>query len=697
MAEKKSQFNSPTVSNSSKSNVTSPQNLSINDSTSKNIIDVDKIIKNYLFQRGYTFGFSKPENNVKSLKELEEQLLTLNEHDFDTVPNQFTFFKNESEENYIVALNYSNGQYEESFKNLKVWKDTLSEELKEEMEKLLFPLFVAYFLDQIIHDNIENAFIFRKQFSPDFKQKHPREVALLSTITSGIQARQMPYLQQYEHSKFKINISLKLYIVLFSYIEDNSLYLEFHILSRYISFRIDRKLPREKSLIQKGLYFKPVPPSSNSRTINSIINESKTSSSIKRPAAEEIEDIKIIKKQVNSTSLSLPSICCYTFKNSDDGITHMNINSDASILLSCFSNSVIRVWKNINSPTQRGKGISKSVYDSYPYSFYEDFDYMRNKAKTSSIKLIGHAGPVYSTAFSENSEYLLSVSQDKIVRLWDLNKNQNIVNYYGHNYPIWDVSFSPHDLYFATASNDRTARLWKSDHIYPLRIFAGHFSDVNTVRFHPNINYIATGSEDCTSRFWDVQTGKCVRLFKGHKGPIYSLTISNDGKTLVTGSDDKTIKLWDIGSGNCIKTFEGHDGVVYSLDFNENGRILASGSSDNTVRLWDIDNLREKDDKDSILNPNRIIDIQPSISKLMKEPNPLKQKDGQKKASKEMINLYLTKSSPVYHVRYTERNLLYALCEYRPSKTFSSYQDSKESSPVSSPNLNDNPIKKEIQ
>ena len=80
------------------------------------------------------------------------------------------------------------------------------------------------------------AFIFRKQFSPDFKQKHPKEIELLSTITSGYQARQMSYLQKYEHSKVDINISLKLYIVLFSYIEDNSLYLEFHILSRYINF-----------------------------------------------------------------------------------------------------------------------------------------------------------------------------------------------------------------------------------------------------------------------------------------------------------------------------------------------------------------------------------------------------------------------------------------------------------------------------
>jgi transcription initiation factor TFIID subunit 5 len=473
--------------------------------------------------------------------------------------------------------------------------------------------------------------------------------------------------------------------------------LEFHIISRYLNLQIDRKLPHDSSLIQKGLYAKPEPNAQTSRTIDKIIDDTKTFriSNVKRPASDEIEDINIIKKKVNSTSLSLPSICCYTFKNSDDGITHMNINPDASILLACFSNSVIRLWKNINSPTQRGKGICKSVYDSYPYSFYEDFDYMRNKARNSSIKLIGHAGPVYGTCFSENSEYLLSVSQDKIVRLWDMNKNQNIVNYYGHNYPIWDVTFSPHDLYFATASNDRTARLWKSDHIYPLRIFAGHFSDVNTIKFHPNVNYLATGSEDCTSRFWDIQTGKCVRLFKGHKGPIYSIAVSPDGKTVVTGSEDKTIKIWDIGSGNCIKTFEGHDDIVCSLDFNENGKILASGSSDNTVRLWDIDNLRQKsDDSLNKIESNQTIDIQLSISDLMKQPNPLNKKNGDKKISKEMINLYLTKSSPIYRVRYTERNLLYALCEYRSPVLYSGTgQDSKESSPVSTPTST---IKKEI-
>lgn len=130
MTDKKSQFNSMVVSNLNKNSNIIPSNFNNNNNEISNLLDVDKVVKNYLFQRGFTFGFSKPENNVKTLKEIEEYLLSLSEHDFDSIPNQFSFFKNESEENYIVALNYSNGQYEESFNNLKLWTNSLSDDIK---------------------------------------------------------------------------------------------------------------------------------------------------------------------------------------------------------------------------------------------------------------------------------------------------------------------------------------------------------------------------------------------------------------------------------------------------------------------------------------------------------------------------------------------------------------------------------------
>jgi len=62
-----------------------------------------------------------------------------------------------------------------------------------------------------------------------------------------------------------------------------------------------------------------------------------------------------------------------------------------------------------------------------------------------------------------------------------------------------------------------------------------------------------------------------------------------------------------------------------------------------------------------------------------------------------MINLYLTKSSPIYRVRYTERNLLYALCEYRPERKYiNDIKDNEESSPISTPISVNSKIKTKI-
>ncbi|OMJ13147.1 Transcription initiation factor TFIID subunit 5 [Smittium culicis] len=216
-----------------------------------------------------------------------------------------------------------------------------------------------------------------------------------------------------------------------------------------------------------------------------------------------------------------------------------------------------------------------------------------------NIKLIGHSGPVYSLDISSDNKFMISGSEDKTVRLWNLDTYSNLVSYRGHNYPVWDVTFSPINLYFASSSFDKTARLWSCEHIYPLRIFAGHLSDVSCVKFHPNGNYLLTGSDDRTVRLWDVQRGKCVRLFTGHSGPITSICISPNGKVAATAStlmnkkrmlnkSENMIKVWDLGSGKLMDEFLGHDEPVYSLCFNHESNLLLSGSADGSVKAWKI-------------------------------------------------------------------------------------------------------------
>ena len=110
---------------------------------------------------------------------------------------------------------------------------------------------------------------------------------------------------------------------------------------------------------------------------------------------------------------------------------------------------------------------------------------IREKGGTTTRKLIGHSGPVYSVSFdpvggsATPPRYLLSASADTTTRLWSLDTFTNVVAYRGHQNPVWDVKWSPMGIYFATGSRDRTARLWSTDRTSCLRVYAGHLSDVN--------------------------------------------------------------------------------------------------------------------------------------------------------------------------------------------------------------------------
>jgi WD40 repeat protein len=110
---------------------------------------------------------------------------------------------------------------------------------------------------------------------------------------------------------------------------------------------------------------------------------------------------------------------------------------------------------------------------------------VREKIGTTTRKLIGHSGPVYSVSFdplggsAAPPRYLLSSSADSTARLWSMDTLTNVVAYRGHQGPVWDAQWSPMGIYFATGSRDRTARLWSTERVSALRVYAGHLSDVD--------------------------------------------------------------------------------------------------------------------------------------------------------------------------------------------------------------------------
>jgi WD40 repeat protein/energy-coupling factor transporter ATP-binding protein EcfA2 len=201
----------------------------------------------------------------------------------------------------------------------------------------------------------------------------------------------------------------------------------------------------------------------------------------------------------------------------------------------------------------------------------------------------GHEDSVRSVAFSPDGTTIVSGSDDRTIRLWDLEGNPIGQPFQGHEDSVWSVAFSPDGTTIVSGSADRTIRLWDLEGNPIGQPFQGHESSVWSVAFSPDGTTIVSGSDDRTIRLWDLEGNPIGQPFQGHESSVWSVAFSPDGTTIVSGSADRTIRLWDLEGNPIGQPFQGHESSVLSVAFSPDGTTIVSGSSDRTIRLWDLE------------------------------------------------------------------------------------------------------------
>ena len=234
--------------------------------------------------------------------------------------------------------------------------------------------------------------------------------------------------------------------------------------------------------------------------------------------------------------------------------------------------------------------------DSVCYS--PDGKYIASSSEDKTIKiwevetgrelrtLSGHSDEVYSVCYSPDGKYTASSSWDSI-KLWEVATGECIKTLSG-NGGAYSLCYSPDGRYVASGSWDKTIKLWDVASGECIKVFAGHTDRINSVCYSPNGKYIVSGSKDKTIKLWEVATGECIKTLAGHTDRINSVCYSPDGKYIVSGSEDKTIKLWEAATGECIKTLSEHTSPVYAVAYSLDGKTVASGSLDYTIKLWEV-------------------------------------------------------------------------------------------------------------
>jgi WD40 repeat protein len=151
------------------------------------------------------------------------------------------------------------------------------------------------------------------------------------------------------------------------------------------------------------------------------------------------------------------------------------------------------------------------------------------------------------------------------------------------------VAYSPDGGLLATGSEDRSIKLWDLETMACIKTFKGHTYWVQDVAFSLGGNQLASAGKDKIVGLWSVKTGD-YRPLKGHTLGVTRLAYSNKGDILASGSRDKTVRLWDSGSGQCRGVIQNFPGSVFGVAWvpSTDENYLVTGCEDGSVLKWHV-------------------------------------------------------------------------------------------------------------
>jgi WD40 repeat protein len=204
-------------------------------------------------------------------------------------------------------------------------------------------------------------------------------------------------------------------------------------------------------------------------------------------------------------------------------------------------------------------------------------------------ELTGHHGWIRSIAVSPDGRWAASGSDDKTVKIWDLETGECRTTLEGHTNYVMSVAITPDGTRVLSGANDDTIRVWDASKEKSLACWQANQGLVYSVVPMADGKRVITAGASVALKLWDIATHKCLGTLNGHTNLITSVSLARDQIHAVSGSFDHSIRLWNLEAGEVVATMTGHSDYVRSVQITPDGRFAVSGSKDKTVKVWDLD------------------------------------------------------------------------------------------------------------
>lgn len=201
---------------------------------------------------------------------------------------------------------------------------------------------------------------------------------------------------------------------------------------------------------------------------------------------------------------------------------------------------------------------------------------------------ISRSGATYVSYSPDGLLMAIATGSNNTITVKRLSDNSTIATLNGHTDWVRSVEFSPDGVSLVSTSDDRTVRVWNL--VSRKSTILGVLPNWGTkAAFTPEGSRIVCSSRDGILRTYDLRTANEIPEFQiKHQGYLNSFDISSDGKRVICGSTDPLVHVWDCG--DCTDTgLSFHlDGAVYGLSCFKSSTRIAAASNKGTISVWDL-------------------------------------------------------------------------------------------------------------
>ena len=189
----------------------------------------------------------------------------------------------------------------------------------------------------------------------------------------------------------------------------------------------------------------------------------------------------------------------------------------------------------------------------------------------------GHKGAVWGVDLNRHATRAASGAADFSAKVWNAVDGEELLNLQ-HKHIVKSVNFSKDSSTLATGSNDKVLRLFDLEKPEEAKIkFEGHTSGIKQVLFDTDERRLISCADDKTLRFWDSANGQEI-----HKvdltAPVGGLELSKE-QNILTVAHGQTVSFFNSETFERIKDVS-LPSTIYSASLLYGRKIFVCGGED---------------------------------------------------------------------------------------------------------------------